>query len=177
MTVDGMIYNNTRHKNKIWNFLPFKGPGFPTRFLFDYYFVVHPNSFLCCVFVCLFACCRRSVSCNQWCPCLRIIHSWLTLRFLVVIIYYVTSTISVVRSSSACSREHLMVSYTGHPTWYDTKTFCFLNYSWLRWYCGTYRFRSAVICHQPISGIAVFKPGVLLWWSALESWVLVKIFA
>ena len=106
---------------------PSRDMGSLPQFLFDYYFVVHPNSFLCCVFVCLFACCRRSVSCNQWCPCLRIIHSWLTLRFLAVIIYYVTSTISVVRSSSACSRGHLMVSYTGHPKWYDTKTFCFFK--------------------------------------------------
>ena len=53
MKVDGLNYNDTRHSYKIWNFLPFKGHGFPTRFLFDYYFVVHPNSFLCCVFVCL----------------------------------------------------------------------------------------------------------------------------
>ena len=32
---------------------PSRDLGSLPRFLFDYYFVVHPNSFLCCVFVCL----------------------------------------------------------------------------------------------------------------------------
>ena len=42
-------------------------------------FVCFCLSALCVV--CLFVCfCLRSVSCTQWCPCLLIIHSWLTLR-------------------------------------------------------------------------------------------------
>ena len=59
MKVDGLNYNNERHSNEIWNFLPFKGPGFPTRFYLIIILLFIQVAFCVvrfCVYVCLFVC-------------------------------------------------------------------------------------------------------------------------